>query len=149
MGVGVAISFLAGVINAPLMRRPEMGPPPKPLPYDDWFAQDEAANLVEEAVSDEHIPPALLFQINRKRGIVNQPILFPRVKTYAEDKDNLDALRANALDNYRFRHALGDQVLAELSAPSGGFDAQELSDLLNTDWRASRDTEAANVNTAD
>ena len=40
-------------------------------------------------------------------------------------------------------------MLAELSAPNDGFSAQELSDLLNTDWRSSRDSEAANAATAD
>ena len=148
--IGVGLSFLAAVINAPLMWRPEMGPSPKPLPYDDWFAQDEAANLAEGALFEEHVPPALLFQINRKRGIINQPSTIPRIKTYAEDKEHLDALRANAIDNYRFRHDLGDQVLAELSAPNGRFDAQELSDVLNSyATSANFDPEAVSAATAD
>lgn len=130
--IGVGISFLAGVINAPLMRLSEMGPPPKPVPYEDWIVQSESANLTEENLSDEHVPPVLLYQINRERRTLNKPFILPRVKSYAEDKDKLNELRANAVDNYRFRHALQDQVLAELTAPNRRFDVDELCDLLNT-----------------
>eukprot|EP00536_Pseudo-nitzschia_multiseries_P004817 jgi/Psemu1/189075/e_gw1.84.76.1 len=146
--VGVGISFLAGVINAPLMCRPEMGPPPKPLPYEEWIQKDEEAHLVLEQLSDEHVPPALLFHINRQRNTAHEPFILPRVKPYAEDKDKLDELRANALDNYRFRHALQDQALAELTAPDGRFHAEELCDLLNTAL-ADGDSEAINKSTAD
>jgi len=146
--IGVGISFLAGAINAPLVFRPEMGPPPKPLPYEEWILKDEAAQLVEEQLSDEHVPPALLFSINRERSFAHKPFILPRVKPFAEDKDKLDELRANALDNYRFRHALQDQTLAELTAPNGRFSAEELCDLLNTAI-VDGDPEAVAKSTAD
>jgi len=146
--VGVRISLLAGVINAPLIWRPEMGPPPKPLPYDEWILKNENANLKEEELSDEHAPPVLLFHVNRQRGAVHEPFIFPRVKPYAEDKDKLDEFRANALDNFRFRQALQDQTLAELTAPNGRFNAEELCDLLNTAV-ANGDPEAMHKSTTD
>ncbi|VEU34721.1 unnamed protein product [Pseudo-nitzschia multistriata] len=125
-----------------------MGPPPKPLPYDEWIRKNEEAELGQEMLSDEHVPPALLFLINRQRGIENKPYILPKIKSYAEDKDKLGELRANALDNYRFRHALQDQTLAELTAPNGRFNAEELCDLLNTAI-SNVDEEAVNQSTAD
>lgn len=146
--IGVAISFIAGIINAPLMCRKEMGPPPKPLPYEEWIIKDETAELVEEALSDEHIAPALLFNINRNRGKVSKPFIIPRVKPYAEDKGKLDELRKNAIDNFRFRHDIQDQVLAELAVSESDFTAIELCDLLNTAV-TDGDPEAVKETTAD
>lgn len=137
--IGVGISFVAGMINAPLMFRKEMGPPPKPLPYDRWISEDEGANLLEEELSDEHVSPALLFRINRSRGTVTEPFILPRVRSYTEDKNNLDDLRANALDNFKFRHALQDHALAELAASDSPFTTAELCDLLNTAVSADRE----------
>ena len=145
--IGVAISFMAGIINAPLMWNKDMGPPPKPLPYEEWILNDEKAELVEEALSDEHVAPVLLFNINRRRGKVSKPFIVPRVRPYAEDKDKLAELRENAIDNFRFRHAIQDQALAELSNANSDITAHELCDLMNT--AVSGDPEAVKETTTD
>ena len=136
---GIGISFLAGIINAPLMRRPEMGPPPPRVPAEKRILPGEDVEAAEEALSGEHVDPALVFTLNLQRGREGKRFIVPSVKTYSDDKESLDELRENARENFKFRTELMDRVLCELSDPNSEVNNEELCKFLNNAARGDPD----------
>ena len=128
---GIGISFLAGAINAPLMWRPEMGPPPKKVPSELRPLPGEDEDMVERALAGSNIEPGVLFAINRNRAKEGKHYIVPKVISYEEEKDKLDQLLASARAHYEFKHRIHDAALAELSDPNSEVDRQEICDILN------------------
>ena len=128
---GIGVSFLAGAINAPLMWRPEMGPPPKKVPSELRPLQGEDENMVDRALAGSYIEPGVLFAINRNRAKEGKHYIVPKVTSYEEEKDKLEQLLASARAHYQFKRDIQDRSLAELSDPESSVDKQEICDILN------------------
>jgi hypothetical protein len=128
---GIGISFLAGVINAPLMCRPEMGPPPKKIPNELRPLKGEDEDLVERALAGSIIDPGVLWSINRNRAKDGKHFIVPNVSSYEEDKQMLDQLRASARAHYEFKHRIHDAALEKISELKSEEEKQEICDLLN------------------
>jgi len=101
----VAISFLAALVNAPLMFRKGMGPTPKVKSQDSRPLKGEDKDLVEMALRGEYVPASVLDSINEERISKGQPLLLVHYGKYADEKrESLDVLRKNATND--FRHIL-------------------------------------------
>ena len=137
IATGIGFSIGAACANSPLMWNPQMGrPKPKP-PLAKRVLPEEDEELFRKIVNGEVVDPELAFQINQHRGMVGKPSVVPTVKSYEEERDELDLLRKGAADNFKFRMELQDRVLAGLSKKEHDpeklvFDKDELVDLLNT-----------------
>ena len=139
---GIGVSFLAGAINAPLMWRPEMGPPPKKVPSELRPLPGEDEDMVERALAGSYIEPGVLFSINRNRAKEGKHYIVPKVTSYEEEKDKLEQLLASARAHYEFKHRIHDAALAELSDPESSVDKQEICDLLNKAMKGDPDVMA-------
>ena len=145
---GIAISFGAALINAPLMRRPEMGPPPKKMPSGlKVLKGDEDPEAVSLTLAGEYVDPEVLFAINRKRALEHKQFVIPTVKKYQDEKDDLQSLHEHAVPMYRFRKELFDRILGELGNPNSDVSVNELCELLQT--AANGDKEVIDERTAD
>lgn len=137
IGTGIAFSIGAAIANAPLMWHPLMGKPKPKLPLAQRILPGEDDELFNKILNGEVVDPELVFEINRDRGFVGKPSIVPTVRSYGEEKDKLDQLRAGAAQNFKFRMELQDRVLAGLSKTDKDpqheiFTKEELVELLNT-----------------
>lgn len=79
--IGIGVSFLAGIVNVPLMFKKGLGPEEKKPPPERRVLQGEDGDLVEKALRGEWIPPATLSDLNETRFNKGQPPLAPEVRT--------------------------------------------------------------------
>jgi len=101
----VGTSFLAALVNAPIMFRKGMGPAPKVRSQDSRPLKGEDKDLVEMALRGEYVPASVLDGINEERISKGQPLLLVHYGKYADEKrESLDVLRKNAMND--FRHIL-------------------------------------------
>lgn len=81
----VAISFLAALVNAPLMFRKGMGPAPKVKSQDSRPLKGEDKDLVEMALRGEYVPASVLDSINEDRISKGLPLLLVHYGKYADE----------------------------------------------------------------
>jgi len=115
--IGVGVSFLAGLINVPLMFKKGLGPEEKKPPPERRVLQGEDEDLVDQALRGEWVPAAALADINENRIKGGQPPLAPQVTSYDDDKEDLKELRAHAHETFLFRKQRNAQFLSELANP--------------------------------
>lgn len=104
----VGVSFLAALINAPLMLRPGMGPTPKPIPEELRPLDFEDADIVEKAIQGEWIPLSVLSKIKQKRRLEGKRLPLLHAKKYAQEKEEgkIVNIRMHAEEDYRYLHHL-------------------------------------------
>ena len=127
--IGIGVSFLAGVINWPLMWIPGLGPPEKKSHEETALLDGEDEELVEKALKGEFVDPIRLHELNVNRIKEGHHVLTPAVSSYEEDKEQLDILRGQARATFEYRKKFGDKILLQLKNPS--VDKQEVCNLLN------------------
>lgn len=138
--IGVGVSFLAGVINAPLMFRGGLGAPKKPEPLTRRPLRDEDEVLVRKAMNGEFVDPAILADLNYKRAEDGLPVLMPVVKPYNEDKDSLDELHKYAHAGFLARRDLNDELLSRLQEEEMQSQLPELCAKFNTSLQGDSET---------
>lgn len=116
--IGIGISFVAALINAPLMLKKQYGPAPKPDFRGSMFKRvvpldlSEELKLVLKADNGEPIPPEKLYAINIDRLKRRMPQLVPAVGSYQQDKlVGLELISKKARDDLSFQRDLSRELL--------------------------------------
>ena len=129
--IGVGVSFLAGLVNAPLMLRDGLGAVKVPESAARRPIRDEDSVLVERALNGEWVDPSFLAELNYSRAMDGLPVLVPKVKTYEEDKEALDDLRKHAHEGFLARREINDELLNKLHSPEMQSQLPELCGKFN------------------
>ena len=123
---GAGISFWAAFVNAPLMKQPGMGFPPKELPLSHRPLQFEDKKIVEKILRGDYVPGAVRDKINDERVKNGQPYLVPRTTSYEQDKTKgLDELRRNAYSEFAYLRARNHERLVGLASRRSTITEQE------------------------
>ncbi len=144
---GICFSIGAALANAPLMRHPLMRKQaPKPPPQKRIF-KGEDEEIVQKMLSGSYIDPELALEIAKHRAMSGKPMVVPRVRPYAEDKETLDKLAKEASAAFEFRRELADRILAGLASGKKDpenldFTKAELAQFLNTVSRGDNQDQA-------
>ena len=135
---GICVSVLAAVVNAPLMCHPLMNKQvPKPPPQK-RILKGEDEEIVQKLLRGSFVDPELKLQVAKLRAENGLPAVVPRVRAYAEDKENnLGELSREASATFEFRRDVADRILAGLAGgkqDSDGlnFSREELVQFVNT-----------------
>ena len=135
---GICVSVLAAVVNAPLMWNPLMNKQvPKPPPQK-RILKGEDEEIVQKLLRGSFVDPELQLQVAKLRAESGLPAVVPRVRAYAEDKENnLGELSREASAAFKFRRDVADRILASLASgkqDSDGlkFSREELVQFANT-----------------
>ena len=111
---GIGFSIGAALANAPLMLHPLMKKKaPKPPPQKRIF-KGEDEEIVEKMLSGSYVDPELTLEVAKHRAMNGKPTVVPRVRPYAEDKDDLSKLAKEATKTFEFRRDLADRILSGL-----------------------------------
>lgn len=113
--IGIGVSFLAGLINAPLMCVEGLGPEVEKEPLSKRATHLVDAEVVEQIVKGEYVDPEIIAKINRERIKSGLPTLTPKVTSYKEDKKKIDEIRSQALRTFEFRKEADTEILALLA----------------------------------
>mmetsp|Transcript_12678 Transcript_12678/g.19525 ORF Transcript_12678/g.19525 Transcript_12678/m.19525 type:complete len:697 (-) Transcript_12678:108-2198(-) len=132
---GICFSIGAALANAPLMRHPLMGKQvPRPPPQK-RILKGEDEEIVQKMLSGSYVDPELRLEVAKHRAKNGLPTVVPRVRPYAEEKENLGELAKEASATFEFRRDLADRILAALSNGEGtenDFSKEEFVNFLNT-----------------
>jgi hypothetical protein len=129
---GVAISFLAALINLPLMFRKGFGGTPKKVHKSSKPLPGEEAELVEKVLRGEYVPQKQLDELNKARAMKGDPAIIAKVSPYEEDKERFDEMRQQALETFGYRKARHDRILAALGDPKHKEDVDTFIEQMNT-----------------
>lgn len=151
---GICFSILAAIANAPLMLHPMMGKQePKP-PVQKRVLKGEDEEVVQKMLNGSFVDPELVLQVAKLRAMNGLPSIVPRVRSYAEDKENinLDTFVAEASKTFEFRRDLADRILVGLESGKRDpdnldFSKEEFAQLLNTIQRGNNQDQEV-INTA-
>ena len=150
---GICFSILAAIANAPLMLHPMMGKQePKP-PVQKRVLKGEDEEVVQKMLNGSFVDPELQLQVAKLRAMNGLPSIVPRVRSYAEDKENnLDKLKAEASETFKFRRDLADRILVGLASGKRDpdnldFSKEEFALILNTVQRGNNQDQEV-INTA-
>merc|ERR1711862_495035 len=91
---GIAISFLAGAVNAPLIFRKGFGPTPKKIPPSSRPVSGEDKDLIDRILNHDYtVSPQEINEVNRARRLKGLPHLTVHARSYSEDKaEGLDKI---------------------------------------------------------
>lgn len=151
---GICFSILAAIANAPLMLHPMMGKQePKP-PVQKRVLKGEDEEVVQKLLNGSFVDPELQLQVAKLRAMNGLPSIVPRVRSYAEDKENinLDKFVTEASETFEFRRDLADRILVGLASGKRDpdnldFSKEEFAQFLNTVQRGN-DQDQDVINTA-
>lgn len=136
--VGVGISFVAALVNFPLVFQEKFGPPKKKeVPMINLFDESgmteaDEASWEEKMNEGEFIPAKVLNEINYKRIQQQKPLLIPPVGTYEEDKDRLAEIRKQAKDEFTYLSHRSHVLLSKMNDPEMPKIAENISYAYNT-----------------
>lgn len=136
--IGVAISFVAALVNTPLIFQKQFAPPPrKEVSLSNVFdetdmTEEDEASWVEKVDNGEYIPAKILNEINYKRIQERKPLLIPSVGTYEEDKVRLNEMREQAKDDFTFLSHRSHILLAKINDPDMPKIAENIAHAYNT-----------------
>lgn len=139
----VGVSFLAAIINVPLIWVKGCNIPTKPRPKELRPLKGEDEELVEKALNGEWIPLEDLETINEQRFRNGQPYLLIHPRKYQDEKDELYLLRRRAKKDFLFQQTRLKMYLNEINTTD---DISALCDQVNSSMRASDPTEVENIN---
>eukprot|EP00547_Thalassionema_nitzschioides_P004618 CAMPEP_0194213062 /NCGR_PEP_ID=MMETSP0156-20130528/13366_1 /TAXON_ID=33649 /ORGANISM="Thalassionema nitzschioides, Strain L26-B" /LENGTH=703 /DNA_ID=CAMNT_0038941007 /DNA_START=105 /DNA_END=2216 /DNA_ORIENTATION=- len=111
----IIISFLAGVVNIPLIWVKGCNVPTKPVPPERKALKGEDAELVEKALKGEWIPAQDLEELNEARFERGQPYLIVPPRSYGEEKDKLALLRRRARKDFLYHKKKSREYLAKFA----------------------------------
>ena len=130
---GVGISFLAAIINTPLVFQKQLfGPEPKKPHPESRPLVGEDKELVEKALRGEWVPAEVLIALNQEREERGQPYIVAHVKTFEEDKASLALLDLDARTAFQWWQEDNDRLLREVTDPSRRDKLPEICAKLNT-----------------
>lgn len=98
----IGISFLAVLVNLPLMWKKGLGPPTKQTGAESKPLKFENKELVEKILNGDWVPPAALDELNEGRRIKGRPFLLQHPGTFADDRERLGELRNQAKADYAY-----------------------------------------------
>lgn len=98
----VALSWLAAVANAPLIWSPLLQRKKKVNYHQELLDSEERTELISRAMQGDWVPAHVLAELNEKRVDEDLPLLFPPLKPYEEDKDNIKALKLHATEDMEY-----------------------------------------------
>ena len=136
--VGVGISFVAALVNFPLVFHEKFGPPKKKeVPMINLFDESgmteaDEASWEERMKNGDFIPANVLNEINYKRIQQQKPLLIPQVGTYEEDKDRLSDIRKQAKDEFAYLSHRSHVLLSKMNDPEMPKIAENISYAYNT-----------------
>ena len=130
----VFISFIAALINVPLLRVPGCNVPPKPRPAELKPLRGEDKEMVEKALRGEWIPAEELDAINEKRFENGQPYLIIHPRSYEDEKEQLPLLRSRAKKDFLYFQSKTKEYLHTINARD---DVPALCNRVNEGMRAS------------
>ena len=139
----IGISFLAAVINVPLIWVNGCNVPKKPRPKEARPLSGENKELVEKALRGEWIPLEDLEAINEQRFRNRQPYLLIHPRKYQEEKDELPLLRKRAKKDFLFQQTRLKKYLNEINTTD---QISHICEQVNSSIKASDSTEAKEIN---
>mmetsp|Transcript_15845 Transcript_15845/g.23536 ORF Transcript_15845/g.23536 Transcript_15845/m.23536 type:complete len:698 (+) Transcript_15845:100-2193(+) len=107
----IAISFIAALINIPLIWVKGCNIPAKPRTGEKKPLKGEDKEMVEKALRGEWIPAEALEEIQEERYNNKQPYLVVPVRSYAEEKDELKVLRKRAKEDFIYYQRKNNEYL--------------------------------------
>lgn len=141
--VCVGISFLAALINVPLLWVKGCNVPPKPRPAELRALRGEDKEMVEKALRGEWIPAAELEAINEHRFQNGQPYLLIHPRSYEDEKDDLHALRRRAKEDFLFHSEMAKKYLHDIKTVD---DLGPLCNQVNASLIGSDENEVDQIN---
>lgn len=139
----VGVSFLAAIINVPLLWVNGCSIPAKPRPKELRPLKGEDKDMVEKALRGEWIPAEELEAINEQRFRNGQPYLLIHPRKYQDEKDQLPLLRKRAKKDFLFQQTRLKVYLNEINTTD---DITALCDQVNLSMRATDPTEVEMIN---
>lgn len=133
---GIGISFLAALINLPLIRKKRFRASAKKKVDDDddaTLASIDEEEVVAKLLQGEFVPAKVRDYINRKRMERSEAFLIPHAGTFAQDEANLGLLKTEAKEDMTFLRTRARKVLTNLHDPEA---AKKLPEFLQ-DYNAS------------
>ncbi|CAB9513051.1 Major facilitator superfamily MFS_1 [Seminavis robusta] len=113
----VGVSFLAALVNSPLMFAPALKRKP-PVNYQ--AAVDlEDQELVDRALRGDWVPAKFIDDLNYSRFQKGLPFLRLPIKEYQDDKENVKALKKNAKSDFEYHRFVMHDILNDLEQPDG------------------------------
>ena len=148
---GICLSICSAITNANLMRNPLMRKQaPKP-PLQKRILKGEDEEVVQKLLSGSFVDPELQMQVAHLRARNGLPTVVPKVRSYAEDKENnLDKLVTEASATFEFRRDIADRILAGMVASGKSdpdnldFSKEEFVQFLNTVRGTNQDQDVIN-----
>lgn len=129
----IGISFIAGLVNFPLIFADALKRPKKKAPKYLRALKWEDADVVEHAMKGEWVPAKELDKLNDERMKKGEPFLVIPYKTYAEDKEHLGVIRKQARGDFLY---LRHRMLEQLNDPE--LEEEEKRSLLAEQFKNSR-----------
>ncbi|KAL7526831.1 hypothetical protein ACHAXR_004341, partial [Thalassiosira sp. AJA248-18] len=111
----ITISFIAALVNVPLIWVKGCNIPPKPRTDEKKPLRGEDKEMVEKALRGEWIPAEVLEEINEQRCRNGQPFLMVRPRAYADERDELMELRKRAKNDFIFHQKKTNEYLHEFN----------------------------------
>jgi len=142
IGTSIGISFVAALINAPLMFKKGFGPSPKKLPATRRPLLGEDKEIVEKAIRGDWVPPDIIAGYNRQRQERGEPFLVMHVAPYEQDRERLDDIRAHSRQLFELRRDLNDEALIKLANEE---DLAAACKRINTSYMAAKEKEIEEI----
>jgi len=142
----VGISFLAALINVPLIWVKGCNVPEKPRPKELRPLRGEDKEMVEKALKGEWIPAEELEYINKERYENGQPYLLIHPRRYEDEKEELAVLRKRAKKDFLFHQSQTKEYLNQFNSTEDIQQIQQVCDKVNTSMQASDPNEVDEIN---
>jgi len=139
----VGISFIAALINVPLIFVKGCNVPPKPRPAERRPLRGEDKEMVEKALRGEWIPADALEEINDHRFRNGQPYLIVHPRSYQEDKAELHVLRKRAKKDFGYHQLKTREYLHGVNTAD---DLGSVCEKINASMQASDPDEVQTTN---
>jgi hypothetical protein len=137
---GIGVSFLAALVNSPLMFRKGFGKKPKKLPPELRPLTGEDDEIVNKILRGEYVDPLTVNQLNWARMERGDPLLVVHPKPYSEDREHLAELKHRAVDDFRSRQEHLEELLSKFSDPSFKANLPEMCNKVNSSLTANPET---------
>jgi hypothetical protein len=125
----IGISFLAAILNAPLLLIKGLGPAPKEAGKESKALKWEDRDLIERALRGDWVPASALDRINQERRKKGQPYLVVPYGKYDDDKDRLYDIRKHAQEDFTAMSKRMEEAVGTVNKVGLGSDA--LNDVCN------------------
>jgi hypothetical protein len=131
---GVGISFLASIINAPLIKKKGMGPVPKKVIDEEATIDFDEEEMLERALKGDYVPARIRHAMNHKRMDKGEQFILVHAGTFENDEPHLKCLRSQAKEDMTFLRGRARTTLAKLNNPEQANEVEERLQFFNDSY---------------